>query len=136
MLCFISSLIFFVLGFFLGKKGAVEWSSLREKAQQQQTLASPEASPSPALEPKSQTIPLAPLTLPSTDKTEELTTARATLEAFLAADTLGARNAYCLNSEEILPMMAESEAIHGAKPISFRAPSNSTPRDLTRGYFG
>ena len=134
VLCFFSSLIFFVLGFSLGKSGAVEWSSLREKAQQQQTPPPSEESTSPAPEKKAE-IPLAPLTIEPTEQTEELTTARATLEAFLAADTLGARNAYCLNSDEILPMMAASAAIHGDEPIPFDSISLHTEGPSMRVFW-
>ena len=120
VLCFFSSLLFFVLGFILGKSGAAERNSLLEQVQQKQTLP-PLESTTPSTPQEIEEIIVAPLEVNTVAQAEDLTPARATLEAFLASTTVGARNAYSLNSKEVLPMMAASAAIHGEGPVSFES---------------
>ncbi|MGJ8725823.1 MAG: hypothetical protein ACSHYB_14790 [Roseibacillus sp.] len=119
-LCFVSSLIFFALGFVLGKSGAVKWDQILEKAKAQQPTASSDTNLSTDRKAAVDT-PIIPLEVKPADPTQELSTAQATLEAFLAADTWGARNAYALNSKAVLPMMAANATVHGDGPIPFES---------------
>lgn len=122
ILCFLSSLIFFVLGFFLGKSGSANWEDLIKQSEEQKAALPPrdqgDGTGSPNNNSSTQ-IPITPLETSPPTETEELTTASATLEAFLTADTWGARNAYVLNSKSVLSMMAANATIHGDGPIPF-----------------
>ena len=120
-LCFISSLIFFVLGFVLGKSGAVDWEKIVDQTQKQRNRESPESTLPPPRADQDSEILITPLEFNTPAQEEEPNTASATLETFLLADTWGARNAYVLNSEAVLPMMAASAKIHGDGPIPFKS---------------
>lgn len=115
MLCFLCSVAFFGLGFYLGKAGALSWEEIVQKSQQ--------VSPDPTPPQDSETEETAPKTevsispLPSgnaEDSTDEgALEARASLEAFLAADTWAVRNAYVLYPDQILPEMEACAARNG-----------------------
>lgn len=123
-LCFVFSLGFFALGFYLGKSGSVSWEDLAQiskngKSGQADHAPTSKQSADPEA---SRSIPINPLTEKGSEAGNDLdaSTAKATLEAFLAAETWGGRNAYVLSSKAVFPMMAASASVHGDGPIDIK----------------
>ncbi|MDQ8189151.1 hypothetical protein [Roseibacillus persicicus] len=121
LLCFFSSVAFFILGFFLGKTGAVSWQEILDASKAQQEGGDELAdNPSPAGNFAANTD-LSP-SLPEKKEPEtnpnqaEVATARASLEAFLAAGTWTTRSAFVLFPDQILPHMEASAEVHGDGP--------------------
>ena len=124
LLSFFFSLIFFALGFYLGKTGSISWEEILKNAQQQGLKVQ---NPTTPRETSTNTPPIsiAPLANNSpqnhTDSHTNSSSAQATLEAFLAARTWSIRNAYVLYPNLIIEEMEASSIFHGDGPIEVQS---------------
>lgn len=123
LLCFISAAAFFIMGFYLGKTGSNSWQDILKHADPETVRTEEIESPTPApiapqvtasqrpLEPASNTLP--PLESISS------ASARASLEAFLNAETWSARSAYALDptNPELLAKMEAAAQSYGDHAI-------------------
>lgn len=122
LLCFFCSLIFFVLGFFVGKTGAVSWSEIVAAAEKQRETTTEPSPVSLPLDAKVDPLAEPPPSGEADPQAErDNSTARATLEAFLAAETWTVRNAFVMFPDQMLTAMEASAQVHGDGPYELES---------------
>ncbi len=118
------SIGFFVLGFYLGKTGAISWEDIAarlQKAELQQPSNSQDEATPPSDETDFEITPL-PNDLTSAEgiplSGADLE-AQASLEAFLGAGSWSARNAYVLFPDQMIPEMEACALVHDDGTIAY-----------------
>lgn len=119
---FFFSVIFFILGLFLGKSGAVGWEKIIREAEPVIGAPLPQ-SPPPSSSSRDEELvgrgaSITPLTNGQLPLEPDSSGAQASLEAFLSAQTWSARSAYVLYPNLIIPQMEASAKIHGDGAIT------------------